>query len=251
MDTPFKFLDAYSRSDRSIFFGRDAEIDQLYDLVFKSPLVLIYGLSGTGKTSLIQCGLANRFDGPDWYPFFIRRQDDINQNLEAKLRRAFGKHPFPKPYSLQEAVRELYRLELRPVYLIFDQFEELLLTGTESEKRQFTENLRLLLREPLVCKVLLVLREEFLGALYPLEKSIPTIQDFRLRVEPMSRKNAEQVVLGTTKQLGIELLHPQQTIPAILDQVSERKTGIQLSYLQIYLDRLYREYVSLQVPRNS
>ena len=67
MKSPFKFLESYSIKDRDVFFGRDKEIDTLYSLVYKTPLTLLYGLSGTGKTSIIQCGLANRFEGPDWF----------------------------------------------------------------------------------------------------------------------------------------------------------------------------------------
>ena len=48
--SPFKFLDAYTKEDKDIFFGREAETDELYDRVFETNLVLLYGASGTGKT---------------------------------------------------------------------------------------------------------------------------------------------------------------------------------------------------------
>ena len=54
---PIKFLDAYTKEDRDIFFGRDKDTDRLYDTVKRSRVVLLYGLSGTGKTSLVHCGL--------------------------------------------------------------------------------------------------------------------------------------------------------------------------------------------------
>ena len=54
MKSPFKFLDAYTFEDRANFFGRGEETEELYRMVFKSSLLLIYGLSGTGKTSLVQ-----------------------------------------------------------------------------------------------------------------------------------------------------------------------------------------------------
>jgi Cdc6-like AAA superfamily ATPase len=63
---PFPFLDAYEREDRDFFFGRDEEIEQLYQLTQQSNIVLLYGHSGTGKTSLIRCGLANKFRSYDW-----------------------------------------------------------------------------------------------------------------------------------------------------------------------------------------
>jgi MoxR-like ATPase len=68
VNSPFKFLDAYTIDDRQAFFGREEEVAALYDMVTRNRLILVYGQSGTGKTSLIQCGLAARFDATDWYP---------------------------------------------------------------------------------------------------------------------------------------------------------------------------------------
>jgi putative ribosome biogenesis GTPase RsgA len=50
--SPFKFLDSYSKEDRNIFFGRDNEIEELYSRVFQSRVLVVYGISGTGKSSL-------------------------------------------------------------------------------------------------------------------------------------------------------------------------------------------------------
>ena len=61
MQSPFKFLDSYEKSDKEQFFGRNKEIAQLYNALHTSNLMLLYGASGTGKTSLINCGLANEF----------------------------------------------------------------------------------------------------------------------------------------------------------------------------------------------
>lgn len=87
---PIKFLDAYTRKDKDFFFGRNAEIEDLYQMVFQTDLLLIYGASGTGKTSLIQCGLANKFQEYDWMPLHVRRGDDINASLSQALERAGG-----------------------------------------------------------------------------------------------------------------------------------------------------------------
>ena len=86
--SPFKFLDSYTMDDKDVFFGRDKEVDSLYDYVNMNKLVLVYGQSGTGKTSLVQCGLTSRFDITDWYPIFIKRQENINQSFERELRKA-------------------------------------------------------------------------------------------------------------------------------------------------------------------
>ncbi|MEL7120287.1 MAG: ATP-binding protein, partial [Bacteroidota bacterium] len=74
--SPFKFLDAYGIDDRKIFFGRDWEIDELYDRLQESNLVLLYGASGTGKTSLIKCGLYNLYNSTDWLPIWITKASE-------------------------------------------------------------------------------------------------------------------------------------------------------------------------------
>ena len=86
MNSPFKFLDIYTREDRDIFFGREREIDELYHRVFESKILLVYGLSGTGKSSLIQCGLANRFQETDWFSLNIRRGKNIIESMNEVIQ---------------------------------------------------------------------------------------------------------------------------------------------------------------------
>ena len=49
MQSPFKFLDSYTKEDKNIFFGRDQEIEELYQKVFENKTLLVYDVSGTGK----------------------------------------------------------------------------------------------------------------------------------------------------------------------------------------------------------
>jgi hypothetical protein len=208
-------------------------------MVFKTPLTLLYGLSGTGKTSIIQCGLAGRFDGPDWLPFYIRREQDINQALHKALSAALDG---PAPSSLPEVITALFDDYLRPVYLIFDQFEELFILGKPEEQAAFAANLRLLTERKLPCRVILVIREEYLGQLYPLEKEIPTLFDYRLRIEPMNNARVLEVLEKSFQCFNIALEEPADALrQGIIDNVSDGKSGIQLPYLQIYLDMLYRD----------
>jgi len=239
MTSPFKFLDSYGIRDKDVFFGREKEVDALYALVFKTPLTLLYGLSGTGKTSIIQCGLANRFDGPDWLPFFIRREQDINQSLRKALLDALGE---PSTADLPGLISALFDDYLRPAYLIFDQFEELFILGSPEEQALFAAGLRQLLDRKLPCRIILVIREEYLGQLYPLEKEIPTLFDHRLRIEPMNNARVQEVLEKSFDKFNIALEAPAAELrQAIIDKVSAGKSGIQLPYLQVYLDMLYRE----------
>ena len=240
MKSPFKFLDAYELKDRAVFFGREEETESLYSMVFKTPLLLLYGLSGTGKTSLIRCGLASRFSAPNWYPFFIRRGEDLNQSIRQALSNALpaGK---AAPESLKELVSLLFRLYLRPVYLIFDQFEELFIIGSPEEQQAFAEGIRSLLEAELPCKIIFVMREEFIGQLYYLETEIPSIYDFRLRVEPMGMKKVQEVITGSLQHFQVQLADPAQNLQLMYNNISVGKSGVQLPYLQVYLDMFWRE----------
>jgi len=245
MKSPFKFLDAYDRQDKEIFFGRAEEIEQLYKLIFQTNLMLVYGQSGTGKTSLIQCGLANRFKPTDWFELFVRRKDNINISLQREIRR-HAETPIADEASVAEAIQSLYLDHLRPVYLIFDQFEELFILGSKEEQQTFIRTIAALLRSEVACKIIIVMREEYLAMLYDFEKAVPALFNKRFRVETMNLQNVLHVITGTTAKFGLQLEKGEATAQQIIDNLSDHRAGVQLSYLQVYLDKLYREAVEEQ-----
>lgn len=239
MTSPFKFLDAYDRQDKEIFFGRSDEVAHLYQLVFQTHLLLVYGQSGTGKTSLIQCGLANRFKPGDWFEVFVRRKDDINLSLDRELRR-HAKTRIKDTASVARAVGSLYLDYLRPIYLIFDQFEELFVLGTKEEQERFIQTIGALLQADLACTIIIVMREEYIAMLYDFERAVPALFNKRFRVEPMSRRNVQDVIVQTCNKVGVRLESGESTARHIIDSLSDHRAGVQLSYLQVYLDKLYR-----------
>ena len=64
--------------------------------------------------------------------------------------------------------------------------------------------------------------------------------EHRLRVEKMSRASLVEVIGGTAKAYEIEIVKPETTIDAIIWNLSDKK-GVDLTNLQVYLDRLYRK----------
>lgn len=239
--SPFKFLDSYTREDEAIFFGRKKETDALYELVKQNRLVLLYGASGLGKTSLIQCGLGNRFHKNNWFPLFIRRGNDtLSHSLRKNIEQALGEE---FEGSLTEALEELYMEYLRPIYLIFDQMEEIFVLGDEDgvEQAQFIQDIAEINASKLNCQVIFSLREEYLGHLYAFEQVIPTLFDSRLRVEPMNAQNVKEVIQHSCEKFNISLKNPDKNTKQIIQKVSDSKSGVSLPYLQVYLDRLYQE----------
>ena len=239
--TPFKFLDAYGKADTEIFFGREEEVESLYQMSFQTNLLLVYGVSGTGKTSLVQCGLAGKFESSDLFDITIRRKNNLNDAFCDELKKHDLEGSFEADFTADKMIHSLYLDYLRPIYLIFDQFEELFILGSPQEEAMFVKTIKRLLAAELPCKIIIVIREEYLGHLSTFEKSIPQIFDKRLRVEPMSRANARRVIINTLHSEQIKVtLSDEQVAETIIDKVTEGMGRVQLTYLQVFLDKLYR-----------
>ncbi|NJS15785.1 MAG: hypothetical protein HC788_15900, partial [Sphingopyxis sp.] len=84
------------------------------------------------------------------------------------------------------------------------------------------------------------MREEYLARLHQYEKLVPSLFAKRLRVEAMSMANVEAVIMGTTAVHGISLENGAATAQAIITNLDDVRVGVQLAYLQVYLDKLYR-----------
>ena len=238
MKSPFKFLDAFDLSDKDYFFGREKEVAELYKMVNQNRLILVYGQSGTGKTSLVQCGLASQFESVDWYQIFVRRGEDINESLDDALRKALKDELYD---TYVETVEEIYAQYVRPVYLLFDQFEELFILGTPEERLKFFTTIESLVEARLPCRIIFIMREEYLAHLYEFEKVIPTLLDRRLRVEPMSFKNVASVIQRSFESFNVSLDNPESNTEEIVEKLRAGSGEIQLPYLQVYMDMLYRE----------
>ena len=237
LKSPFKFLEAYTAQDKNRFFGREAEEQRLVELIFRSQLMLVYGQSGTGKSSLVQCGLAKMMAPADYFPVIIRRRANLPASIRATLGSLLDK---PADSDVVSLVTQLSRYALRPVYLMFDQFEELFISGDRAEQTEFFDILKALYQSSASLKLLLVMREEYIAYLYPYEDLLPNLFDFRLRLEPMSEKNLHAVIVGTCRVAGIQLTDEGQTVKFIIDNNQSTRNQFQLPYLQVYLDRLWR-----------
>ena len=259
---PFKFLDAYDRDDKGIFFGRDEEIDELYEMVFQSSVILVYGASGTGKTSLINCGLAGRFQPHDWLPLMIRRGANINDSLEKILIDAGGKKVLAEidSYLFKDreedieaamlnpvcsSLKAVYEKYFRPVYLIFDQFEELFILGASIELQIFIQTVQDILQSAQPVKLIFSIREEYLGYLFDFEKSLPQLFKKKLRVEAMNLSKVKQVIIGVSEyeysNVTIKSGEADEVAEGIFDKIRGKgKTlTIQLPFLQVFLDKFY------------
>jgi WD40 repeat protein len=240
---PWIGLASFTEGDREFFAGRVEEIDELLRLVRRDILTLLYGVSGLGKTSLLQAGLFPPLRAEDCLPVPIRLDYlDATAPLTAQVLSAIiaaadaagVEAPQPRP---DEALWEYLhregnhfwspRNDLVTPFLAFDQFEELFTLGREtpesaartttfiSELADLVENrppaaLRddpLRAKEfsfkPAQLKVLLAMREDYLADLDRIRSHFRALGQNRLRLLPMGERQARHVIA-----LGAPLLAP-------------------------------------------
>ena len=250
--SPFKFLDSYQKADADVFFGRQEETKALYKALSGVKQLLVYGSSGSGKTSLVECGLRNQFSDADWFALTIRRGGNINASVFTGINNALDikiktdpvtKMPEDMQMGLGEAVEKLFAKRYQPVYLLFDQFEELLISGETEEKKIFFTSLNNLINYKVPCRIMLIMREEFIGHLSEFESLCPSIFQHRFRVEKMGRKNVEEVIYNILEApkyktfFTVEDSH--HLAECILSKLPDKRKEIELAHVQVFLGELW------------
>jgi hypothetical protein len=250
--SPFKFLDSYQQSDADVFFGREKETQDLYNALSGVKHLMVYGPSGSGKTSLVECGLRNQFSDADWYAITIRKGADINASVFASINNVLlekieldidTRMPVDPNMEFGQAIEQLFAERYQPVYLLFDQFEELLISGNAEEKKKFFTLLNKLIRNKVPCRVMLIMREEFIGHLSEFEPLCPSIFQHRFRVEKMGRKNVEEVICHILEapkyQTFFTVADSHKLAESILSKLPDKRKEIELAHVQVFLGELW------------
>lgn len=233
----FLGLQSYSEAQSDIFYGRKEETDHLTNLVNSNTLTIVFGKSGTGKTSLLNAGVFPRLRKEYFLPFRIRLEfnedsPELVSQIRAILRSEIDKYGFKvASYPASETLWEYFHSEplwksVTPI-LVFDQFEEIFtlakrnerFSGKELEnfweeladliensipeklKKQFLddkENIGYNYKEQKV-KILFSFREEFLPEFEGITTKIPSIKYSRFRLLPMNGNQAYDVITKTWK----------------------------------------------------
>jgi tetratricopeptide (TPR) repeat protein len=141
LEHPWLGLESFREETRAYFFGRDAETAELHLRLRSQPLLVLYGRSGFGKTSILSAGLIPRLRR-DGHRAAIHRlsygQEDPNPFdqllFHLGVRDANRSLPFPLP---NDAASRLWLHIHRKLawsgvtHLILDQFEEVFTVETQ------------------------------------------------------------------------------------------------------------------------
>lgn len=168
-EAPWLGLRSFTEDAQDYFFGRQAELEDLYERILDKPLTILFGQSGLGKSSLLQAALIPRLRAGGFLPVLVRFNHDadaasLEDQMIEQLKEALtaaechkqvaalitameGATPsgwdpaaflwllFHDPtYGFIPRPGESAPSSLRPVFLI-DQFEEIFTLGERADRR--------------------------------------------------------------------------------------------------------------------
>jgi tetratricopeptide (TPR) repeat protein len=206
-----------TEEDRRLFFGRSEETDRLFLRVLSVDLLVLFGRSGLGKSSLLRAGLFPRLRSKEYLPVTVRLNTPGEPLATAAARgidRACEAEGLDPPKVTAPDLRTLLGgttiwredLLLTPV-LVLDQFEEVFTLHDAQFRHQVATELGALVfsrgitgdsgsRASFPFKLIISLREDFLGALEEMTAQIPSLFHERIRVQPFGEAAAREAITG-------------------------------------------------------
>lgn len=196
--------------DRRLFFGREKEKKLFFHKVLVNRLTVLFARSGLGKTSLINAGLNQALRVKGYTPLLIRLNNAAIDPME----------------QIYQEIKEIVKLEnLRwlpekipwKLVLILDQFEEFFILYSPEIRQSFIKQMADLINNnipdevlrifqpeetspysdrPPNIKIIISIREDFLGHLEEMADFIPIILNSRFRLPPLSFDQARQAING-------------------------------------------------------
>lgn len=253
----------FETSDRHIFFGRDQDIADLYDLLVLEKLVVLFGKSGYGKSSILNAGILPKFQNalPDsdvhYQPITVRFNlyvDDKSIPPLEQVRRRLAEEAEENPEGIFLANDTLWQQfkrrqsdRVRHFLLVFDQFEEFF-SYPKPQQDQFKEELaelvyktmpqavrdalddytaeqRSYLSRKLDVKAVFAIRSDRMSDLDSLKDKLPAILYKRYELKGLSPEQARQAIIT----------------PAALPQQDNNFISSPFHYTEGALDKIVQE----------
>lgn len=277
---PFPGLRPFTISESHLFFGREGQSDEIMKNLAEHRFVAVMGASGSGKSSLIYCGLV-----PILYGGFITEAGSFWRVIHSRpgsapidnLADAIANSDLPKDSNneekavqknitstilrssslgLIEAIGQLKKDKDENVLIIIDQFEELFRykNSLEDESKSINESnafVKLLLeairQSEVPIYVVLTMRSDFIGDCAQFHELTRAINDSNYLIPRMTRDDFKNAVEGPVAVGGgaISTRLTQQ----LLNDVGDNQD--QLPILQHALMRTWEYWVANRVDETE
>ena len=220
--SPYKGLQSFDESDRSLFYGRDRAIRELQARCDAVRLLVVSGASGTGKSSVVKAGL-------------LPLLREAGHRILPVIRP--GHHPLA---ALEEALTADGAAGASKAVLLIDQFEELITRCNDPDERAaFLRRLRQVVDDEAgIHRVIITVRSDFEP-----QVSGGELKDAwnagRCTVPPFSLEELKEIIVMPTMQ-EVLIFDPPELVDEIVGDVVQSPGALPL--LAYALSELYEAY---------
>ena len=242
---PYKGLESFTADDTLIFVGRVEESQRLTNRILAHRLMVFYGESGSGKSSLLRAGVCPRLAKQRALGVIAvpAPEQALPEVIYRELVAAGQKADLQPPVTdkVPEIIRAWQRELNAPIVLVVDQFEQLFLAYESKEREAAAAFLQQLQSDrSLNVRLVLTLREDFLGRLQTLSTWLPDVLSVRFRLERLGREGAQAAIEQPAALFKVTW--ESRLVQQLLDALYERAGGgISPAQLQIVCQRLYEQ----------
>ncbi|MER6354968.1 hypothetical protein ABT186_24930 [Streptomyces sp. NPDC001634] len=207
---PYRGLARFEPDDHALFFGRDRMVDELNQLVCDHRFAVLFGASGSGKSSLLRAGLIPRL-----------REEIARLRCPAVLRLLT---PGARPATTYGHL--LTPAEGEPEsWVVVDQFEEVFTLCRDRAERARFVDLLLAARDPDTrLRVLIAVRADFYPRCAEHRALADALRGAGLLVGPMTADELREAVVKPAQAVG--LLVERELTARIVEEVLDEPGGL-------------------------
>ncbi len=268
---PFPGLRPFAPEDSDLFFGREAESDEVILKLLKNRYISVIGTSGTGKSSLIYGGVLPKImnlkigESSIWRIISFRPGNDPFGNLADALsngitdsgqkrieRDVILSELLNNPGSFSEVVRKYLIKPDDNVFLVIDQFEELFRYFSPGKSEishdtaiKFVEFLvNSVIKPDMNVFIIVTMRSEYLGECSHYKDLTRLINNSNYLVPDMGTENLREVIEKPVNFAGAKI--EPKLVEALLNDIGERAG--QLPLVQHAMMRTWTHWQELDEP---
>ncbi len=268
---PYPGLRPFTPEESDLFFGREGQSEEVLKKLMDNRFVTVIGASGSGKSSLIYCGVIPRLTSPDntgsglWQVVRMRPGNDPVGNLvdslatdmltdkqQKDVKEKIGSLIREDEKGFVNAVKEVKTDNGSHLLILIDQFEELFRyrsatksNVTENDARFFVNLLvNAVKNETLDISVIITMRSDYIGECAHFQGLTELINNSNYLIPHMAEENYRKAITGPAEYAGASI--EPELVDMLIDEIGDRID--QLPVLQHALMRTWEHWRSLNIP---
>jgi WD40 repeat protein len=220
---PFPGLRPFSTDESHLFFGREGQSQEVLRFLAANRFVALIGTSGSGKSSLMYCGVIPILQGgfitkagAEWKIITTRPGQNPVKNLAESLSGHFNgeENELQNEYiyttlaassvGLVEILKQIPKTKKQNILLLVDQFEELFrfrkIKNTTEAFNEVLAYIKLLLevlnQSEVPAYIVMTMRSDFIGECAQFQELTRLINDSHYLIPQMTRKDFRAAIEG-------------------------------------------------------